>query len=258
VILLALCAVAFVGPLISPHPLATPIGIPGTGPNSQAPLGTDFLGRDVLSRLLHGGAPVITLSVLSILLTYVVGVSVGMVAALARPLVGSLLMRTVDLFLVFPPLLLLLVLIAGTGTGTAVVLIGTALVLFPGVARIVYTATLEVSTTSYLEAAIARGEGTLALMQREIFPNILPILLADLGVRFSGAIILVASLNFLGLGAQPPSANWALMISENREIITSNVWAVLAPAIMLGLLTVGANLVGDAYVHALDRSGEES
>jgi ABC-type dipeptide/oligopeptide/nickel transport system permease subunit len=153
-------------------------------------------------------------------------------------------------------LLLLLVLIAGAGASTGVLVVGIVLVLSPGVARLVRTATLEVSTTGYIEAAVARGERTSSIMRREILPNIAPALVADAGVRFLGAIFLVASLNFLGVGAQPPAANWGLMIAENRQIISTNIWGVCAPSVLIASLTIAANLLGDAYVHARDQSGE--
>jgi peptide/nickel transport system permease protein len=254
IVLVFVLAVALIGPLVAPHPLDMPIGVPGHGPSAAAPLGTDFLGRDVLSRVLHGGLPVLELSVGAIVATYLIGVSIGMVAGLSRSLLDPILMRAVDLFLVFPPLLLLLLLIAGAGTSTWVLLVGIVMVLFPGVARLVRAATLEISSSAYIEAAFARGEPTVAVMRREILPNIAPAVLADLGVRFSSAIILAASANFLGLGSQPPAANWALMISENRIIIGTNVWAVLAPALLLALLTVSVNLIGDAYARSLGRS----
>jgi ABC-type dipeptide/oligopeptide/nickel transport system permease subunit len=256
--LLFVLAVALLGPLVAPHPLAQPIGIPGAPPGNGAPLGTDFLGRDVLSRLLHGGLPVIWVAVVATLATYLVGVSIGMLAALSRSWLDPVLMRLVDLFIVFPPLLLLLVLIAGAGTSIGIVLIGIVLVLAPGVARIVRSATLEVSTLSYVEAAIIRGERTPAIMRREVLPNIMPSIIADAGVRFIYAIFIVASLNFLGLGEAPPAANWGLMIAENRVILNTNIWAVATPALMLALLSVSVNLIGDAYVHTLEWSGERA
>jgi peptide/nickel transport system permease protein len=128
------------------------------------------------------------------------------------------------------------------------------MVLFPGVARIVRTATLEVTTTAYIEAAVARGERPPAILVHEVLPNIAPSVLADMGVRFSGAIVLAASVNFLGLGSQPPAANWALMIAENRAIIVTNLWSLFAPAVLLALLTISVNMVSDAYVRSLGRS----
>jgi ABC-type dipeptide/oligopeptide/nickel transport system permease subunit len=181
-------------------------------------------------------------------LTYVIGCLVGMTAGLSRSLVDPILMRAVDMFLAFPPLLLLLVLITGAGTGAWILIVGIVTVLFPGVARLVRTATLEVATTGYVEAAVSRGEPVVALMRREILPNIAPALLADVGVRFSSSIILAASVNFLGLGSRPPAANWGLMVAENRPVLASNPWAVFVPAAFLGLLTVAVNLVADAYV----------
>jgi peptide/nickel transport system permease protein len=250
----SVAAVALIGPLVAPHPLDAPIGIPGAGPSEGAPLGTDDLGRDVLSRVLHGGASVLGLATLTTLLTYAAGISIGMIAGMTRSLLDPILMRSVDVLLTFPPLLLLMVLIAGAGSSFWVIVAGIVIVLFPGVARVVRTATIEVSTTSYIEAAVARAEPPAAIMRREILPNIMPSILADVGVRFSWAIILAASINFLGLGSQPPAANWGLMVAENRDIISSNIWSVFVPAALLAALTISVNLLGDAYARSLDRS----
>jgi peptide/nickel transport system permease protein len=247
-------AVALIGPLVAPHSLSAPVGVPGSPPSPAFPLGTDYLGRDVLSRLLDGGISVLVVSCIATAFIYLIGIGVGMTAGLSRSIVDPILMRTVDVFLVFPPLMLLLLLIAGAGTGTSILILGIVLVLFPGVARIVRTATLEVSTTAYIEAAVTRGERTLPIMRREVLPNITPAIVADLGVRFSAVIILAAGVNFLGLGEKPPAANWGLMIAENLQIVSSNVWSVLAPAIMLALLTISVNLLGDAYVRNLGRT----
>ena len=163
-------------------------------------------------------------------------------------------MRTVDVMLAFPPLLFLLVLITGAGTGVAVLVIGVAAIQAPGISRIVRTATLEVSVRGYVEAAVARGERAIAVVVREVLPNILAPVLVDAGLRFTYSILIIASVNFLGLGLQPPSSDWALMISENRQYISLNVWAVLAPAAMIALLTIGVNLTGDAIARSLGRS----
>jgi peptide/nickel transport system permease protein len=151
-------------------------------------------------------------------------------------------------------MLLLLVLVTGLGTSTPVLIFGVVIVLFPGVARIVRTATLEASVRGYVEAAVARGERVPAVLFREILPNIVTPIMADLGIRFSAAVIFISSLNYLGLGLKPPSSNWGLMVSENREIIGANPWSVLVPAILLGLLTVSVNLVADSYARSRGRS----
>jgi peptide/nickel transport system permease protein len=139
--------------------------------------------------------------------------------------------------------------------GDRVVLVGACVVvLFPGVARIVRTATLEASTKGYVEAAVARGESMPAVLGREIVPNITPTIVADVGIRFSWSIILIASVNFLGLGLRPPTADWGLMISENREVLSTNAFSVVAPAAILAVLIIAVNLLGDAYVRNLGQS----
>ena len=251
-----LVIIAIFGPAFAPHSTTAPIGIPGASSAPGAPLGLDFLGRDVLSRLLAGGRSTFVLGLLATLLTYAIGTTIGLIAGYTRqPLLDGLLMRSVDVFLSLPALLLMLLAVTGLGNSRAVLVGAAAVVLFPGVARIVRTATLEVSVRAYVEAAIARGESAVAVMRREILPNIVGPLMADLGVRFSWAIILIASVNFLGLGLAPPAADWGLMISENRQIIAENAWSVAAPALMLALLVLSVNLVGDAYVRHLGRSG---
>ena len=253
-IVVLVVAVAFLGRYIAPHDPSAPVGAPLAGPSSSAHLGTDFLGRDVVSRLLYGGRSVIGLAAAATALGYLVGLAIGLIAGYTRSKVDPLLMRTVDVMLAFPPLLFLLVLITGAGTGVGVLVIGVAAIQAPGISRIVRTATLEVSVRGYVEAAIARGERAGAVIVREVFPNILAPVLVDAGLRFTYSILIIASVNYLGLGLQPPSSDWALMISENREYISLNVWAVLAPAAMIALLTIGVNLMGDAIARSLGRS----
>jgi peptide/nickel transport system permease protein len=253
-ILVFVVLVAFVGPYLAPHSPTAPIGAPLAGPSGHAPLGTDFLGRDVLSRVLYGGRSVIGLAFAATALAYLIGLSIGLVAGYSRSLVDPLLMRTVDVMLAFPPLLFLLVLIAGAGSSVAVLILGVAVIQAPGISRIVRTATLEVSVRGYVEAAVARGERPIAVVRREVLPNILAPVLVDAGLRFTFSILIIASVNFLGLGLQPPSSNWARMIGENRQYISVNWLSVVAPAVMIAILTIGVNLTGDAIARSLGRS----
>jgi len=246
--------VALLGNYFAPHDPTAPVGVPLAGPSGGAWLGTDVLGRDVFSRLLYGGRSVIGLALVATLLAYVIGLTIGLIAGYTRSKADPILMRTVDVMLAFPPLLFLLVLITGAGTGTAVLVIGVAAIQAPGISRIVRTATLEISVRGYVEAAVARGERSIAVVVREVLPNILAPVLVDAGLRFTYSILIIASVNFLGLGLQPPNSDWALMISENRQYINLNVWAVLAPAAMIALLTIGINLTGDAIARSLGRS----
>jgi ABC-type dipeptide/oligopeptide/nickel transport system permease subunit len=253
-IVLFVVLVALVGPLVSPHAPTDPIGPPFAGPSLHAPLGTDFLGRDVLSRLLHGGASVLGLALAATALAYLLGLTIGLTAGYVRSLADPVLMRSIDVMLAFPPLLFLLVLIAGAGSSVAILVLGVALIQAPAISRVVRTATLEVSVRGYVEAAITRGERAAAVISREVLPNILAPVLVDAGLRFTYSILIIASVNFLGLGLQPPSSDWARMIGENRDYISLNYLAVIGPAAMIALLTIGVNLVGDAVARSLGRS----
>jgi peptide/nickel transport system permease protein len=247
-------AVAIFGRYFAPYDPNVPVTAPLSPPSSHYLLGTDFLGRDVFSRLLYGGRSVITLAALATGLGYLIGMWVGLIAGFSRSRIDPVLMRSVDVMLAFPPLLFLLVLISGAGTGVEVLVIGVAVIQAPGISRIVRTATLEVSVRGYVEAAIARGERSYAVIVREVLPNIMAPVLVDSGLRFTYSILIIASVNFLGLGLQPPASDWALMISDNRQYIAIQAWAVLAPAAMIALLTIGINLTGDAIARSLGRS----
>jgi peptide/nickel transport system permease protein len=248
--------VAVIGPFIMPYDSTAIVGAPGTPPGNGHILGTDYLGHDLLSRLLSGGWSVLWLSVATTTLAYAIGMTIGLVAGYSRTLLDPILMRLVDVILAFPPLLFFLIAATSVGTGKATLVIGIAIVLAPGVARIVYTATREVSVCAYVEAAVMRGEKTWSILRREVLPNISSYIITNLGLTLTFSILLVASVNFLSLGLQAPASNWALMISENRPILKLNVWAIVAPAGMLAILTIGVNLIGDAITDALGRSDE--
>jgi peptide/nickel transport system permease protein len=193
---------------------------------------------------------------LATLLAYLIGGTIGLVSGYRRGWVDPVLMRAMDVLLAFPPLIFLLLLATGFGSNAAALIIGIAIVHVPGVARIVRTATLEVSVRGYVEAAVARGDRVRTILRREILPNIVGTIVADAGPRFTVSILLVAAVNFLGLGISPPTADWALMISENRAGITINALSVLVPALMIGLLTVSLNIVADAIAESLGTSIE--
>ena len=257
-ILTLVVLVAILGPAFAPHPPQATLAIPGEGSTSASLAGTDYVGRDVLSRLLFGGRSLIIMSLLATALAYGAGASLGMLAGYRSGRSDDVIMRIVDVLLSFPPLLVILVVLAGAGAGVAPLVVAVALVQIPGIARLVRTATLETATRGYVEAALIRGERTAAILRREILPNILPAVLADAGLRVTFSVLLIAAVNFLGLGLQPPASDWGLMISENRIILPQNPLAVLAPALMLALLAVGINLTADAIVRGLGRSGGNS
>jgi ABC-type dipeptide/oligopeptide/nickel transport system permease subunit len=248
--------IALLGPVLAPHSPTEIVGVPFSKPSGAAPLGTDFLGRDVLSRVLYGGRTLIGLAMLATLGGYAIGLPAGLVAGYRQGKVDFVLMRAVDVLLAFPPLLFLLVVATGTTENIWALVAGVAIILAPGLTRIVRAAVLDVSQRSYVEAALARGEATPRILRREIVPNILGVILADVGLRLTYAILLIAAMNFLGLGLQPPKADWALMISENRIAISLQPWAVFVPAILIASVTVSINLIADGIARSLGTSIE--
>lgn len=250
VICLLMLFLAFFGPLFAPHSPTALLGAPYSAPSAQFPLGTDFLGRDVLSRVLWGGRTVVVLATVATATAYAIGATVGLIAGSGRSLLDSLLMRSMDVLLSFPPILFLLVLAAGFGASTVALVVGIVLIHVPGISRVVRAAAAETSVRGFVEAAVARGERLPIILYREVLPNIWPTVAADAGPRFTVSILLVAAINFLGLGLRPPTADWALMISENRIGLTIQPLAVVVPALLIALLTVSVNLVADAFARS--------
>lgn len=251
-------AVALFGPFFAPHHPSDILGAPGSPPSGSFPLGTDYLGHDVLSRVLWGGRSVLWLSLAATTLSFALGMAIGGIAGYSRSIVDPVLMRLVDVVLSFPPLLLFILVVTSVGNSYPMIIVTIAVILAPGIARIVYSATREASVRGYTEAAITRGERTGAILLREILPNILGPVIANLGLTVTFSVLLVAAATFLGFGVQPPNANWALMISENRDFLSLNVWATVVPAALIALLTIGVNMVGDAISHTLGRTDRRS
>lgn len=251
---LVVVSVALLGPLVAPRDPAALVGAPFSAPGEGAVLGTDYLGRDALSRFLWGGRTLLGVALLATALSYVVGVTVGLLAAARPGAVDSAVTAIVDVLLAFPPLLFVLLVLA-TGTSSVwLVAPAVAMIFAPRVARIVRGAALQIAQSEYVEAAVARGEGTRWVLFREILPNLWPPLLADIGIRFTASIIVIASVGFLGFGQQPPAADWGMMIGENRSGIVAQPVVIIAPVVAIALLTIGVNLVGDAMLRVLGRS----
>ncbi|MFD8161490.1 ABC transporter permease [Streptomyces samsunensis] len=245
-ILVVVLAVALLGPLAAPDQPDLTVGIPYAPPSRAHWLGLDFLGRDVLSRVLYGGLTVVFYAGIATIAAYTVGLLAGLLAGYSRTWFATVLMRSTDVLLSFPALVFLILLATAFGPGITGIVVATAIIQLPPIIRIVRSATLEQSVRGYVEAAVSRGESTLSVLRREILPNIARPLSADVGVRFSWSVLLIASVNFLGLGLQPPASDWGLMVSENRGGIATNPAVMLVPAALLGALTLGINLLGDA------------
>ncbi len=245
--------VALFGPYFAPYRPDEIFGTAFDNPSQEHRLGLDFVGRDVLSRFLWGGRTAIVIALVGTTLGFVVGGAVGLVSAYRRGWLDEVLGRVTDLALAFPALILALLLLAAFGTSLTLVVIAIAVTTAPGVARIARAAALEVVDLPYVEAARARGERPLYVMGAEIFPNIRKPLLVDYGLRVTASILLVAALSFIGLGLQPPAADWGLMIGENRIALTVQPWPVIVPVFAIAFITIGINLILDGYQR---RSGE--
>lgn len=256
-LLLIVVLVAVFGPLLAPHSPNSPIGIPATQTAAGSPFGTDGLGRDVFSRVLSGGRVLLAVALGATAIAYVLGGALGLFAGLRRGVVDQVAMSFVDLLLAFPGLLLLLLTIAVLGAGSVSILVGAAAAQAPAIARYVRTISLEVGTTTYVEAAALRGERTAAVLRREVLPNIARPLMADIPLRFIMSLFLVTSANFLGAGPAPPASDWGRMIFENQQIFSLNPLAVLLPVLPIAMLTIGANLVGEELSRGLDRSHDQ-
>jgi peptide/nickel transport system permease protein len=250
----AVIVVALIGPLVSPHSPAEIVGTPLQAPSRSALLGTDFLGRDGMSRFLHGGLTLLVVALLATLGAYFVGIPIGIVAGMRRGPFDALTVAGVDLLFAFPGIIFLLVLLAAVGRGLGVAIMGIAIVNLPRVVRIVRSVTIEVGTAAYVEAAVVRGERQPSIIVKDVLPNIWTPVLTDFGLRVTASVFLFASLSYLGLGQSPPAAEWGLMISENRAGLTLQPWVVVAPAIAIAVLMIGVNLVADSVARSAGRS----
>jgi peptide/nickel transport system permease protein len=251
---LVVLGVIVFGRFLTPYPPnAIGVGPPTSPPTAEHLLGTDQLGRDVLSRTLVGGNTIIVIPLVAVTLAFVIGALVGMLGAYRAGRLDMLMIRGIDVFLTVPPLLLVLVLIAGLGSSEIVLGFTLVLVYAPRVARIARGATQGVVTSEYVSAAQARGERTLWILWREILPNISSPLIADFALRVTYGVIFIATLNFLGLGVQPPDADWGVMVAEGRGFINIVPTATLAPAAAIALLSISLNLFADALTQHANR-----
>jgi peptide/nickel transport system permease protein len=245
-------AVIALAPWIAPYGQAEFVGDVWAAPNARSWLGLDNLGRDILSRLLFGGRTSVTLALLITVLSFVIGIALGFAAATTRRWVDIALSRMVDILMAVPSLIMALVVLSVLGTSIPV-LVGTIAVLdATRVFRVSRSVAMNIVVLDYVEAARLRGEGLWWIMRREVLPNALPPLIAEFGLRFCFSLLFVASLSFLGLGVQPPEADWGSMVHDNATAINLGKIAPLVPAAAIAVLTIGINLVVDWFlsIHA--------
>jgi peptide/nickel transport system permease protein len=248
VVLLVGCAL--IGPFFAPYSPTEFVGAPYEKPSADSPLGTDNLGRDVLSRFLWGGRSILALAVLSTVLGVVLGVAVGLVAAYARNALDDLLMRAMDVILAFPQIVLALVAVATVGPKLWLLVLVVGFTTAPRVARVVRGAALDVVERDFVRAAEGIGVPRRKILFGEVLPNVTSPLVVETSLRLTFSIALISALSFLGFGLQPPAADWGLMINENRLGLEIQPWGVVMPVIAIGLLTIGTSLVGDGFSRA--------
>lgn len=255
-VLIALYAlVALFAPLVAPHAEAAVFPTPYAPWSADHWLGTDQIGRDVFSRLVYGARNTIGIALATTALSFLIGGGLGLVAALQRGWVDQLLSRLVDVLMAIPSLIFALMLLSIYGSSVASLILIIAVLDATRVFRLTRSVAISVAVQDYVEAARLRGEGPGWITTREILPNILPPLVAEFGLRFCFVFLTVAALSFLGLGLQPPTADWGSMVRENAGLIPYAAYDLrlglipLLPAAAIALLTVAVNFVVDWFLH---------
>jgi peptide/nickel transport system permease protein len=248
---LLIAGLAFIGPFIpAPSPVdfsAAPYASPG---GEAGLLGTDALGRDVLARLLNGGSSLLLLAGISTVMAVLLGTIAGVAAAYLGRATELLIMRSVDVALAIPQLVFVLLIVSVIGAKVWVLVLAVTLCQAPQVARVMYAASQDICERDFVKAVALWGAAPHMVIRRHVLPSVTTPLAVETGLRLSFSIILIAGLNFLGFGTQPPNPSWGVMVNENRLGLASNYWGVLAPAIVLAVLAVGTNVFADALARA--------
>ena len=255
---------AIFGPSLAPYSPtdfdSEDLAIRRTGPSMDHLLGTDEFGRDVLSRVVAGARSIIWISFIGTALGITLGTIVGMTSGYIGGKTDQIIMRGVDVFLAFPGLLLALLVInigvqrigidlwPSKEAWLGIITIGVAFM--PANSRVIRSAALAIKPLEFVQSARLRGESSFYIIFREVLPNIIPVVAVEASIRVSFALLLTAGLGFLGLGVQPPTPDWGLMVSENREFLSIAPWAALAPAMAMASLVVGVNLLTDGVRQA--------
>ena len=257
IVLLNLFAAVF-APLIAPYPETEVIGDVwedgfwseyAVEHDPPSILGTDNLGRDLFTRIIYGARNTIGIALATTLLAFAVGIFCGFFAATLRGWVDQVLSRAVDIMMAIPTLIFALMVLSVLGTSIPVLIVVIALLDATRVYRISRAVAMDIEVMEYVEVAKLRGEGLWWVMRHEILPNTLAPLVAEFGLRFCFVFLFIAALSFLGLGLQPPTADWGSMVRENAGGINFGIIIPLIPAGAIALLTVGVNLVVDWFLH---------
>jgi peptide/nickel transport system permease protein len=236
---------ALLAPVIAPYGQAELVGDVWAPPSGQYWLGLDNLGRDMFSRLLYGARTTISIALLITICSFAIGIIAGFAAAILGGWIDTALSRFVDAMMAIPTLIFGLIILSVLGTSIPVLIATIAILDSTRVFRLCRAVGLNITVLDYVEVARLRGEGLWWVMRREVLPNALPPLITEFGLRFCFAFLFIAALSFLGLGIQPPLADWGGMVRDNAQAINFGEMAPLIPAAAIGQLTIGVNLVVD-------------
>jgi peptide/nickel transport system permease protein len=257
VLLAVLVLACLLGGVLAPYsPEAMDFAGRFAAPSARHWLGADQLGRDVLSRLLVGARSTVPLAVAATFSGALVGACVGTLSAYLGGRWDEAITRTIDAVMAIPHLLLALILVSTLGKGSANAALAIAVSVAPSMARVTRSVALAVRQQDYVKAAIARGEGGTWIVLREMLPNVAAPLIIEATIRVAFAIMLFATLSFLGLGAQPPASEWGLMVSEGRRFMHQAPWVIVAPALAIATTAICFNLLGDGLRDALNPRDE--
>jgi peptide/nickel transport system permease protein len=248
---LLVLAVAVFGPLFAPYSPTEFVGKTFELPSSYARLGTDNLGRDVLTRVLYGGRSVLTLSLIATVVGMVLGTALGMFAGYSSRRVDDLVMRLLDVLMAFPMIVFVLLIVAAVGPIPYVIALAVAVAHAPRIARVARGATLEIVGRDFILASEALGVPKWRIMLTELFPNITSPMFVEFGLRLAYSIGVIAALSFIGFGLQPPAADWGLMINENEIGVVIQPYAVTVPVVMIAILTIAVSLMADGLARAI-------
>ncbi|KHJ50461.1 ABC transporter permease [Vreelandella venusta] len=250
---------AIFAPWLAPYSMSESVGDMWMGPSAEFLLGTDNLGRDLLSRLIYGARTTITIAALATALAFSIGSVLGILAAVYGGWIDQLISRGVDIVMSIPTLIFALVILSVMPSTLLMLILIMGVLDSTRVFRISRAVAVNINVMDYVEAARLRGEGKRWIVFREILPNALTPLVAELGLRFIFAVLFLSSLSFLGLGVQPPEADWGSMVRENRQGIVFGVPAALIPAAAIAVLAISVNLVADWILrHTTDLKGGRS
>jgi peptide/nickel transport system permease protein len=252
-IILIIAILSAFGSSLAPYdPTAFAVRERFSAPSSLHWFGTDEFGRDVLSRVLSGAHYSLAIGFGATAISLALGLPLGLLAAFHRGAFEGVIMRIMDLLIALPPILFGLLILAVTPPALWKTILAVGLVYVPILTRLTRSVALGLLQENFVQAARARGEGAVSILVREILPNAWPPIIVECGLRITFAVLLGSSLSFLGLGAQPPSSEWGLMISESRQFIDQAPWIGLAPGLCLCVLLVSVNIFGEGLRTWLD------